>query len=256
VTLILTYHELADDPSPLCTRPAVFEAHLRTIVESGVPTLTVGELAEHLLAGSLPDPAVVVTFDDGFARAVREARPLLETYGVRATFFCVAAYLGGESDWPSRLPRDPVWPLADAGELGPLAADGHEIGSHGLTHAALATADDDALWDEVVASREALEVATGATIRSFAYPFGATSRSASAVVGANYAAGCTTELRALRPTDPLHLLPRVDAHYLRRPQLLHRALRGSATSYLRGRRVAARARRVLRRDYGTAPSGS
>lgn len=253
MTLILTYHELADDPSPLCTRPALFEAHLRTIVESGVQTLTVGELAEHLLDGSLPELAVVVTFDDGFARAVRLARPLLDTYGVRATFFCVAAHLGGESDWPSRRPRDPVWPLADAGELGPLAADGHEIGSHGLTHVALSAVDDDAVWNEVVASREALEVATGATIRSFAYPFGATSRSANAVVGANYAAGCTTELRTMLPTDALHLLPRVDAHYLRRPQMLRRALQGSAGSYLRGRRIAARARRALRRDYGAAP---
>jgi hypothetical protein len=52
----------------------------------------------------------------------------------------------------------------------------------------------------------------------------------------------------VRPASDVHALARVDAHYLRDPELLSRALRGSAGLYLAARRVAAGARRLLRRD--------
>ena len=44
-------------------------------------------------------------------------------------------------------------------------------------------------------------------------------------------------------------LPRVDAYYLRRPELLRRVLEGARDEYLRLRAIAARARRLFWKDY-------
>jgi hypothetical protein len=95
-----------------------------------------------------------------------------------------------------------------------------------------------------------LEQAAGVPVTSFAYPYGAgPSPAARALVASTYAAACTTRLGAVGQRTDVHALPRVDSHYLRRPQLLARALSGSLGPYLGARGLAARARRALVKDY-------
>src|SRR5579864_9290397 len=137
LALILFYHELSEDRSPLSVSPELFSAHLEVISACGANVLTAGELADALPAAAVQEPAVVITFDDGFAQAVGEARGRLKEAGMHATFFCVAGHLGATSEWPGRRPDTPVRPLASVEELAALARDGHEIGSHGWSHAAL-----------------------------------------------------------------------------------------------------------------------
>jgi peptidoglycan/xylan/chitin deacetylase (PgdA/CDA1 family) len=60
---------------------------------------------------------VVITFDDGYVENLYQAKPLLERYGVPATFFLTSGYIGQRREFwwddlerlilqPSRLPRD------------------------------------------------------------------------------------------------------------------------------------------------------
>src|SRR5262249_30573513 len=213
----------------------------------GASTLTAAELADALASGDAPERTVVITFDDAFAGAVREARPLLAAAGIRATFFCVAGHVGGQSDWPSRSPDAPVGSLASTEELRAAAADGHEIGSHGWSHEPL---DGDAdLQREVVESKDALADATGARVRSFAYPYGAapTPAAHAAVAGTYDISFGATIGRVGRAAQ--HELPRVDAHYVRDPRLLRRVVLGSFDTYLGVRRIGSRTRRAFRKDY-------
>jgi hypothetical protein len=53
----------------------------------------------------------------------------------------------------------------------------------------------------------------------------------------------------VRPGDDPHGIPRVDIHYLRRTELLRRALDGGLDAYLSARRLGARVRRLVRADY-------
>lgn len=249
--LVLTYHSIGEGPPPLCVPPALFERHAETIARSGVPALTVTELARGLHEGGLPPSAVVITFDDGFADTVEVAAPVLARHGLPATVFAVSGHLGASSDWRSQPAAAPRRTLADAKGLASLVRHGWEIGSHTTLHDPLGTWSAESLVDEGRRSREALERAVGVEIRSFAYPYGIVPPGAAAALAdAGYLAACTTRIGVVRDGADPFLLPRVDAHYLRRPALLAAALCGRARPYLATRRVGSYARRRLVADHG------
>src|SRR6266508_1053237 len=187
--LILTYHAVEPGPEPLCVAPEQFRAHLDCIVDSGVRTVTISELAGALGAGMPAEPLVAITFDDGFASVVDTAAPMLAGRGLTATVFCVAGHLGGRNDWPSAHRGGYESPLADGGALAELARGGFEIGSHGKLHEPLVHGDEQVLQEEVVESQLTLQEAVGTPVRSFAYPYGAgPSPEAAHLVAATYAA--------------------------------------------------------------------
>lgn len=248
--LILTYHSIGAGPRPLSIDTGLFRAHLDCLAETGATILTVTELAEALRAGRAPKRAVVLTFDDGYRDVALNAAPLLLERGWRATVFCVAGWLGRTADWPTLPERFPRLPLATAGELRELATAGFEIGSHGMDHAPLARADGGQARREILESRALLEESVAARVNSFAYPYALPpSPPARGLVEREYAAACAGGLRTVGEGSDPFALPRVDAHYLRRPALLRRALRGSVGPYLATRRVGARSRRIFVADH-------
>jgi peptidoglycan/xylan/chitin deacetylase (PgdA/CDA1 family) len=252
--LILMYHGVEDRDDPLFVPPSLFAEHVAVIASSGLPVLTVGELADRLRDGELPERAIVMTFDDGFASVARDAAPRLLERGLRATVFCVAGRLGGTNAWPTGRPGAVEVALAGAHDLTRLAADGFEIGAHGMEHSPLDTEEAEEIRREVVEAATALEHAVGTAPRSFAYPYGAgPSKAAARVVSETYAAACTTRIGRVHEGSSALDLPRVDAHYLRSPELLAAAIGGGSNAYLALRRVAASARRRVRRDYVRPP---
>jgi peptidoglycan/xylan/chitin deacetylase (PgdA/CDA1 family) len=248
--LVLTYHAVQRGPAPLCLEPELFRRHVECIAASGAQCLTISQLAAALRAGTLAERALAITFDDGAASVARTAALLLTERGLVGTVFAVAGHLGGRNDWPDEPARSPRLELAGAGELAELAARGWEIGSHGLRHAPLAgMADEAAAW-EVTGSREALEREVECPVKSFAYPFGLTGGEAlRRRVAETYTAACTTRLEPVRGGEDPLALPRVDAHYVRRPAVLRRVLEGSGWRYLGVRRAGARLRRRVVPDH-------
>lgn len=92
-------------------------------------------------------------------------------------------------------------------ELAELAGDGHEIGSHSMTHCMMPECDDEALAYEVAESRRILQARLGQPIESFCYPNGNSDmRTARAVAQAGYRRGITTAWgNNGRGTDPFRL---------------------------------------------------
>lgn len=252
--LVITYHAIADGPPPLHVEPDLFERHVEVLVDAGVTSLTVSELATALRAGRLPERSVAITFDDGFAHLAERAAPLFAHHRLRATVFAVSDHVGGSSDWSTQPASAPRLPLLGGDALRELAAAGWEIGSHGRTHRPLATLGADDLRDELTGSRLALEELVGSPVRSFAFPYGAVPQGAHELLtAAGYTSACTTRPGHVSSgTEPL-ALPRVDAHYLRSPALVRRAAAGGGATYLTVRRAAARARRLLASDYRAGP---
>lgn len=92
-------------------------------------------------------------------------------------------------------------------ELAELAADGHEIGSHSMTHCMMPECEDSALNYEVTESRRVLQVHLGQPITSFCYPNGnSDARTALAVALAGYYRAVTTNWGCNgQDTDPFQL---------------------------------------------------
>ena len=108
--LILLYHRVADiepgldsNVSGLSVTPEHFEQQLAVLRRRFAP-LRLRDLLES--PRRLRHPAVAVTFDDGYADNLHTALPLLERFGIPATFFVTSGMLRGEREfWWDTLER-------------------------------------------------------------------------------------------------------------------------------------------------------
>ena len=106
--LILCYHRVAklrSDPWGLSVAPGRFAKHLEILRRRARP-LRLRQLHQALLDGKVPDRSVVVTFDDGYADNLYNAKSLLERYDVPATVFLTSGFIGQEREfWWDELER-------------------------------------------------------------------------------------------------------------------------------------------------------
>jgi peptidoglycan/xylan/chitin deacetylase (PgdA/CDA1 family) len=103
-------------------------------------------------------------------------------------------------------------------ELAELAADGHEIGSHSMTHCLMPECGDGALDHELSESRRVLEQRLALPVESFCYPNGNCDvRTANAVAKAGYRRAVTTRWGSNARESDRFQLRRYDmnAEYLR-----------------------------------------
>lgn len=106
--LILLYHRVAALPSNpylLSVTPQHFAEHLEILRKQAHP-VTLQQLVQWVQDGRLPHRAVAITFDDGYADNLHNAKPLLERCDIPATFFVTTGYIGREREfWWDELDR-------------------------------------------------------------------------------------------------------------------------------------------------------
>ncbi len=93
---ILIYHDILETPNKIhtCIDKISLEKHF-SVLSKYLNVLSLEEAYQHLIANTLPDNAVTITFDDGYADNVSVALPLLLKYRLKATFFIVPGYFDG-----------------------------------------------------------------------------------------------------------------------------------------------------------------
>lgn len=106
--IILLYHRVIDlplDPQLICVSRRNFAEHLQVIREYG-RAIHMKTLDQALRGGNRRECAVIVTFDDGYADNLYNAKPLLERYDIPATVFVTSGYLGAKKEfWYDGLER-------------------------------------------------------------------------------------------------------------------------------------------------------
>lgn len=102
---ILIYHRVLARPDPLFPGEVdrvLFQRQLRLLKRFYTP-LPLHLALQRLQDGSLPPRAACITFDDGYADNAEHALPLLQHYGLHATFFIATGYLNGGQMWNDRV---------------------------------------------------------------------------------------------------------------------------------------------------------
>ena len=189
---VFMYHSIspsaAPDPYRLRVHPSRLDRHLRLLSRLGLRGVSLGELLRAQEQGRARG-LVGLTFDDGYADFLDHAVPLLEKHRMTGTLYVVAGRLGGANDWDD----GPRLPIMDADQVRAVAAAGHEVGSHTMTHPRLAGADPAVLAAEVGDSRRVLEDVLQAEVAGFCYPYGSFDAvAADAVLAAGYDHACVT----------------------------------------------------------------
>jgi glycosyltransferase involved in cell wall biosynthesis/peptidoglycan/xylan/chitin deacetylase (PgdA/CDA1 family) len=174
--VVLCYHSIGDGENGLTLAPEQFRQQLTTLRDLGFAFQTFGDFVDRVMRWGLPQTNVaVVTFDDGFEDNFFRAAPILAEMNVPATFFITSGLLERDPavvDRFKRLTRFESATFLSPEQLRQMHAAGLEIGAHTHGHANLARlAPKEARW-EIGHSKQLIEQAVGAPVRSFAYPFG------------------------------------------------------------------------------------
>ena len=102
------YHRVIEkdvDPWSLSVTPTNFAEHLMVLKRHAFP-IPLKQLVKAHLDHDIPDRGTVVTFDDGYANNLFNAKPLLERFDVPATVFVATGYLGHQREfWWDELDR-------------------------------------------------------------------------------------------------------------------------------------------------------
>lgn len=184
-----------------------FEEQLRRLRDGGYTAVTLADAVAFARGErSLPQPAVLISIDDGCRSVLTRAEPLLRKYGLKGVLFVTTD--------PRAYIFDPALPeqvrLSDD-ELRGIDPAVIEIASHGVTHRPLTSLNDAELRSELADSRHELERVVGRPVRSLAAPGGwYDDRVREAARQAGYDGVCVSDVGSVRPGhDPLRL-PRVN----------------------------------------------
>ena len=111
-------------------------------------------------------PMMALTFDDGPSGKTPRLLDILDAYGVRATFFVVGNMIGGREE----LLRE-------------MYAAGHEVGGHSWNHADLSELDFDAVYSQLLRTKNNIDDATGGNSCLMRPPYGASNGTVSSAAG-------------------------------------------------------------------------
>ena len=206
---IVHYHFVFDDEVESFRRQlAYFAAEFEPV------SLT--QAVDRLRSGRSTGRELAITFDDGFRNQLTNAAPELRDTGMSACFYLITDLVSATDDAATRICGErlhlpgPVEPLTWE-DAALLLEQGHEIGSHTVTHAELTELEPPELEHELRASKERLEQRLGREVAHVSAPYGDAARVSPAVSEAARAAGyasCATALRGPNLTSDVYALRR------------------------------------------------
>jgi peptidoglycan/xylan/chitin deacetylase (PgdA/CDA1 family) len=240
--VILTYHSIAEGDSPIRIPPALFAGQMEWL-KSHATVLPLARIVQPLISGAaFSARAVALTFDDGFQDFAEHAAPILGKLGFPATVFLPTAYCGRANDWPGQ----PGWvkpqPLLDWAQIRDLAGQGISFGAHTRSHCVLTEVGAEKAEQEIVLSRRDIEERAHTAVTHFCYPYGVWNAAVRGCVARHYEGACSTAAGVVAAGADPYALPRVDAHYLRKPALFRSMFTRRFRAYVTGRRWIRRLR--------------
>lgn len=166
--MILLYHSVSrEEAGNVYSLPlAAFEQQME-FLRSHFKTVRLCDLAKAMETQPPDVNLACVTFDDGCLDNYEVALPVLERFGIKATFFIVTGFVGRcLQTFSGRVP------LMGREHIRELKSLGHEVGAHTVNHIKLSRIPIEKAREEMESSKRFLEDLLGSEVVSFAYPKG------------------------------------------------------------------------------------
>ncbi|MFF2092376.1 polysaccharide deacetylase family protein [Paenibacillus sp. NPDC058174] len=115
---VLMYHDISNDPSK--EKSAIsdkqFEEQMELLKTNGFHVITIKQYADFILRdGTVPDNAVLLTFDDGYESFYTDAYPILKRYGYPAVNFVIVSSVGGKHNGVPKMTWDQMREMQKSG---------------------------------------------------------------------------------------------------------------------------------------------
>ncbi|MCU0650781.1 MAG: polysaccharide deacetylase family protein [Candidatus Omnitrophica bacterium] len=200
---IAMYHSVqpsVPDGNRLIVSTGAFERQMKFLKRNKYNVISLTEAAG-LIAGKKKIPAgtLVLTFDDGNLDNYTYAFPILKKYGLKATIFLIVNDIGK----PDKLNWGQIKEMQDSGLI--------DFGSHSVSHPFLECITDPAvLLQEILGSKQALEMSLKKPVLSFSYPCGRLNQEVrQKVVDSGYMAAVVTNPGKSFASDDVFALKRL-----------------------------------------------
>lgn len=166
---ILMYHYISTPPDDadairkdLSVSPENFRAQMAYLAENGYTTIDLYDLSLAIAdKRDLPAKPVIITIDDGYRDNFDNAFPILQEYGLKATFFVLTDPIDQNN------PVYMTWEMIET-----MSAAGQRIEPHTKTHPDLSGQERDFVIWQILGSQQTVAAHIGYTPRFFAYPSG------------------------------------------------------------------------------------
>lgn len=167
-TVALLFHSISANRNSHLSHfpPDKFSLFIENIINQKLTTCTLKEAATQYNDANFSK--VIITFDDAFESFFKYAFPVLQTNNIKVTVFPIAGFIGKASDWdvlPKQIHMNKT-------QLRTISEQGHEIGSHTMTHSNLTFLSRKDLVMELKDSKHLLEDLIGKPVTSLSFPFG------------------------------------------------------------------------------------
>lgn len=167
---VLYYHYVGNNPNiadlqrdALSISPDKFDEQMKYLKDNGYVTISYDTLYAALKKQTtLPNKAVILTFDDGYIDFYYNAYNILRQYGLSATVFVPTGLIGQ----PAYL----TWPMIKEMHTSGVI----NFGAHTVHHYHLVPLSSDAASSELMESKKLLQDELGIPINFMAYPYGET----------------------------------------------------------------------------------
>ncbi len=173
-SVVTCFHSINDThSSPIACTSKQFEEYC-SFFKKYFDTISLNELLDRLGNEQDISGTAVITFDDGYLDNYTLGAPLLEKYGLPATFFVATDFIGSDYQawWDSDCDIQSKWMSWD--DVRELSRAGFDIGAHTRSHANLGEVPFEAAAAEIDESVDAIHRETGKPCGLFAYPYGGT----------------------------------------------------------------------------------
>jgi peptidoglycan/xylan/chitin deacetylase (PgdA/CDA1 family) len=240
---ILAYHSVDDSGSVLSTAPRVFADQMKVLRDTGVRVVSLSDVADRKCFNC--ENEVVLTFDDGFSNVYEHALPVLQTYGFSATVFLVTDHCEKTNSWPGQTLRIEGQPLLRWSEIQEMSRTGISFGSHTRTHPDLRKLSIQQAEEELAGSKKVIADATGRSVDTLAYPYGAYDAAVRNLARQHFRLACSTRLGFVKPDSDQFALERIEMYYFQSTFLFRHLFSPATAAYLGVRKQLRRLRQAL-----------